>query len=101
MNNLQAIAYLCEMNIIYRRELASYAYAASPYWFAGCLSYIPILFGGHCIAMVLIYFLGGYPRDDFGFFIYFIMAMFFVNVCSFYTAQLLAARFGNSLFLRR
>ena len=37
------------MNIIYRRELASFAYAASPYWLAGCLSYLPILFAGHCI----------------------------------------------------
>ena len=45
--------------------------------------------------MLLVYFLGGFPKDDIGFFLYFIFTMFFVNVCSYYTAQFLAAKTGK------
>ena len=63
MCNTQAIPNLCSRNLIYRRELASYAYAASPYWISSCITLLPILFCNHFLFLIITYFIVGFKNN--------------------------------------
>jgi ATP-binding cassette subfamily G (WHITE) protein 2 len=90
MNNLQCIANLCSMHKIYKRELASYAYSAAPYWAAACLTQIPIIVATHIISVTLIYIICGFS-SLFSYYLYFFIVLLLANLASFYFAQFLAA----------
>ena len=93
-NNLQAISYLCEMDRIYRRELASFAYCASTYWVTQSILCLPMQFITHTLGMTIIYLLAEFP-SDFEYYAYFYLITFLVNLASYYTALLLAATTRN------
>lgn len=95
ISNTQAIPLLCSRNQVYRRELASFAYAASPYWLASCVTLLPILFANHTLFIVIAYLFCGFPHEA-GYFFYFFFILLFANVTSYYFAMLLAASTGNA-----
>ncbi|CAM9157731.1 unnamed protein product [Ectocarpus fasciculatus] len=95
MNNLQAIPSLCDKNTIYRRELASFGYCASPYWLVTCFVQLPLILFTHTIFVVILYHLCKFPADS-GYFFYFYFNLLMANLASFYFAQLLAAATGSA-----
>jgi ABC-type lipoprotein export system ATPase subunit len=90
--NSQVISSLCLRLQIYRRELASFAYAASPAWIVQILQPIPILFINHFANTIVVFPLTGFPFD---LFIFIFFLAFFGNVCGFYCAMLLASIVKN------
>lgn len=95
MSNTQAIPALSSRNQIYRRELASFAYAASPYWLAACITLLPILIVNHFLFVIITYFLTGFPNDA-GYFFYYFFLLLLANMTSYYFAMLLAAATGSA-----
>lgn len=95
MSNLQSIPALCNKNLIYRRDLASFGYCASPYWASSCIVNLPLMMISHTIFITLIFILCEFPGGaDYYFFLYFLL--FFANMTSFYFAMTLAAGTGNA-----
>ena len=95
MNNLQAIASICEMNKIYRRELKAFAYCASPYWVAGLLTQIPIMLVCNLAGMSVLYGICKFPASA-DYYFYFFFVLFFASITSLYFAQFLAAATGSA-----
>lgn len=95
MSNLQAIPNLCAKDLVYRRDLASYGYSASPYWLAACLSQLPMIILTHTIYIVMLYTTTRFP-NNFGYFMYFYFLLLLTNLTSFYFALVLAAGTGNA-----
>lgn len=95
MNNTQAIPALCSRNQIYRRELASFAYSAAPFWLSSLITLLPILACTHFIFIIMVYFLCGFPSDA-SYFFYFFFILLFANITSYYFAMFLAAATGNA-----
>jgi ABC-type multidrug transport system ATPase subunit len=95
MNNLQVIPSLCDRNAVYRRELASFGYCASPYWLVTCFVYLPLLVFTHTIFIVLLYTMCGFPQNA-EYFLFFYFNLLMANLASYYFAQLLAAASGNA-----
>mmetsp|Transcript_1087 Transcript_1087/g.1754 ORF Transcript_1087/g.1754 Transcript_1087/m.1754 type:complete len:1273 (+) Transcript_1087:64-3882(+) len=95
MANLQAIPALCTKDLIYRRDLASFGYSASPYWLASCLSHIPMVVLTHTIFIVMVYTTTGFPSDG-GYFFYFYFLLLLTNFVSYYFALYLAAATGSA-----
>jgi ABC-type multidrug transport system fused ATPase/permease subunit len=90
MSNLQAIPYLCSRNLIFRREVASYAYSVAPYFFSHILTVVPLQFIGYTMFSIIVFFLCGFPRTA-SYFFYFFTLMFLASMNSYYFAMLLAA----------
>jgi ABC-type multidrug transport system ATPase subunit len=95
ISNTQAIPALCSRNQIYRRELASFAYAASPYWLASSITLLPILALNHYLFIILTYFLSGFPADA-SYFFYYSFLLLLANMTSYYFAMFLAAASGSA-----
>lgn len=92
----QAIPYLTMKEIIYRRELESFAYSASPYWLASCFTQLPILMARHFVFTIFIYFMCQFPLTaEYYFYFYFVLLVSYVT--SFYYAQFLASWTGSAV----
>lgn len=92
VSNIQAIPYLISRNLIFRREVASFAYSVSPYWLSHCLTVIPIQLLGFTLFAFCVFFLCHFPRTN-EYFFYFYCIMFFSSMNAFYFAMFLAAFF--------
>jgi ATP-binding cassette subfamily G (WHITE) protein 2 (SNQ2) len=90
MSNIQAIPHLISRNLIFRREVASFAYAVSPYWLAHTLSIIPMMVVGYFLFLMSCYFTAGFPLTGAYFFYYYFLILF-AGLISYYYAMLLAA----------
>lgn len=95
MSNLQAIPALCTRDVIYRRELASFGYCASPYWASCLFSQLPYIVLTHTIYIVVVYTTCHYPNDG-DYFMYYYFILLLTNLASYYFAQLLAASTGSA-----
>jgi ABC-type multidrug transport system ATPase subunit/ABC-type multidrug transport system permease subunit len=90
MSNMQAIPYLCSRNLIFRREVASYAYSVAPYFFSHILTVIPLQFLGFSLFAITVYFLCEFPAE-LGYFSYYFTLMFLAAMNAYYFAMLLAS----------
>ena len=95
MSNIQVIPSLCNINHIYRREIAAGAYGTVPFWFAQLIATLPIQFIPFCLYFVLVYFLAGFP-SEISYFVYFLSILFLANVASYYFAMYMAAATGSA-----
>jgi ABC-type multidrug transport system ATPase subunit len=95
LSNLQAIPALVSKNVMYRRELQSYAYSASPYWLSQLLVAVPLLLFNHIVFTVIVFSMVGFS-DEVGAFFYFFFALLIANVASFYIALFLASVTASS-----
>lgn len=95
MSNLQAIPALCTRDIVYRRDLASFGYSASPYWAASLLSNLPMVVLTHTIYIILVYTTCAFPSNV-GYFMFYYWLLLFTNLVSYYFALFLAAATGNA-----
>ena len=82
---MQAIPYLSAHYNIYRREIASCAYAPLPFWLSQCVTNVPIMLVNHYVFFTIMYFAAGFPlRADYYF--YFSFVTFLAVLNSYYTA---------------
>ena len=95
MSNTQAIPSLCSRIQIYRRDLASFGYCASPYWAAACVVSLPIMLVAHAIFITFTFILCDYPGGG-DYYMFLFWLLFFANMTSFYFALCLAAGTGNA-----
>lgn len=90
-SNLQAIPHLITRTTLFRREVAAFAYAVSPYWLAHCVSVLPLQIIGIFCLVVIVYSLVGFTCN-FG--IYYTLHLF-TSIVSYYFAIFIAATFEN------
>mgnify|MGYP003386410010 CR=1 FL=1 len=96
MSNNHSVPVIANRISLFRRELASYAYAASSYWIVMLLEYVPLLFISHTVFVTLIYFALEFPLD-FGYYIYFSFALFFGVMTSYYMALAITSATGSTI----
>lgn len=99
ITNVEAIPHICSKNNIFRREVDSFAYSVSPYWLTAMISHLPLQFVGYVIFVTITFFLCRF-KQTFDYFIYYAIAVFLANVCSYNFALLLGAtvkREGSAL----
>jgi ABC-type multidrug transport system ATPase subunit/ABC-type multidrug transport system permease subunit len=94
LSNIHSIPYLCSRNLLFRREVASYAYSVAPNWASHVLTVIPLQIVVFTFWIIFVYFLCGFPNSG-DYFWYFYLVLFLACMNSYYFAMLLAAAIGN------
>lgn len=90
ITNIEAIPHICSKNLIFRREVNSFAYSVSPYWLTAMISHLPLQIFGYVIFVSITFFLCDFKRT-FDYFIYYAVGVFLANICSYNVALLLGA----------
>lgn len=88
MNNSQIISAVCSKLILYRREMASFAYAAFPAWFVQVTQPLYMIFLNLFLYCIIIFPLTGFPWK---FFAYIFFLAYLGNIAAFYVCILLAS----------
>jgi ATP-binding cassette subfamily G (WHITE) protein 2 (SNQ2) len=96
MANMQAVPVLISKNLIFKREVSSFAYAVSPYWLAHTVTVIPIQIAGVILFILISYFSVQFPITA-DYFIYFFFIIFLGSMTTYYYAMFLAAWTGSEV----
>lgn len=90
MGNIQVIPALCNKNVIYKRELASFGYCASSYWFVEMIYQLPTLIFTYTIYMGILFLMCQF-EFSWNFFWYHYVLNLLTTFAAFYVAVFLAA----------